>query len=233
MNNIHSFNVNLAEEVGIIESIVCGSIFYWVEHNKANEKNFHDGKYWSYNTIKAWSSLFPYLSESQVRRALSSLIKSGYIEKGNFNKSGYDRTGWYTVNNDKLLKINICQIRQMDLSDSSNGFVKNDNTIPVQTNSNTNNINRSEFIENPDFKEKDDRIPVDKWGKTWKEFEVNCPEEFRNTAKTIFPDQSFDWFEAREALKSFYEQNRVSRSLFPEWKWRDILIKNLNKQKRK
>lgn len=45
--------------------------------------------------MKAFSTLFPYLSADQIRRALEKLVEVGLVEKGNFNASQYDRTSWY------------------------------------------------------------------------------------------------------------------------------------------
>ena len=43
------------------------------------------------------TALFPYLSEKQVRYALDALRKADMVITGNYNKSSYDRTLWYTV----------------------------------------------------------------------------------------------------------------------------------------
>ena len=42
----HNFDTEIATEYGINEAILLNNIYYWVEYNKANEKNFHDGYYW-------------------------------------------------------------------------------------------------------------------------------------------------------------------------------------------
>ena len=73
------------------------NIAHWVLKNKANDKNFYDGHYWTYNSRTAMTALFPYLSEKQVRYALDALRKADMVITGNYNKSSYDRTLWYTV----------------------------------------------------------------------------------------------------------------------------------------
>ena len=74
-------------------------ISYWVLKNQEEGINFHDGRYWTYFTVKELASTpdFQHLSEWQVRRGLGALIELKAIEKGNYNKNAYDHTSWYTV----------------------------------------------------------------------------------------------------------------------------------------
>lgn len=96
---IHSFDVGIATEHGVECAIMLSNIEFWVAKNKANRKNFHKGRYWTYNSVKAWAELFPYWSSDKVRRVLEKLEASGLILSDNFNTSTYDRTKWYTVAN--------------------------------------------------------------------------------------------------------------------------------------
>ena len=93
----HYFNTEIAKEVGVNAAVILENIAHWVLKNKANDKNFYDGHYWTYNSRTAMTALFPYLSEKQVRYALDSLRKADMVLTGNYNKSSYDRTLWYTV----------------------------------------------------------------------------------------------------------------------------------------
>ena len=92
----HHFNVELAKEYGILEAIILNNLQFWIEKNRANGTNFHDGHYWTYNSAKAFSELFPYASQKQIRKALQNLIGEGIIQTGNYNKNPYDRTLWYS-----------------------------------------------------------------------------------------------------------------------------------------
>lgn len=94
--SINSFDTEIAKEVGINAAVIYQNIAFWCEKNKANGKNIHDGKVWTYNSNRAFSELFPYLTQKQIRTALLKLESSGFLEVGNFNKSNYDRTKWYT-----------------------------------------------------------------------------------------------------------------------------------------
>lgn len=95
-NMEHHFNVEIAKEYGILEAIILNNLQHWIEKNRANGKNFHDGHYWTYNSAKAFSELFPYASQKQIRKALQNLIAEGIIQTGNYNKNPYDRTLWYS-----------------------------------------------------------------------------------------------------------------------------------------
>ena len=100
---MHSFDKNIAKLTNVNCAIILQNIFYWVEKNKANNIHLHDGKYWTYNSMKAFEELFPYLNIRQIRYALQMLEKEGLILTGNFNET-CTRTLWYTIT-DKALEI--------------------------------------------------------------------------------------------------------------------------------
>ena len=69
----HTFNVDIATKYGILEAVLLENINFWITKNKANDKNFYDGFYWTYNSITALSKLFPYASRATIFRALNNL----------------------------------------------------------------------------------------------------------------------------------------------------------------
>lgn len=91
----HIFDVSVAEKYGLVESILLENLFYWARKNSANEKHFHDGRYWTYNSRKAFARLFPYMGEKSIERALNHLVGSGILMKGNYNTDKFDRTSWF------------------------------------------------------------------------------------------------------------------------------------------
>ena len=91
----HSFNVELAKEYGILEAILLNHLWFWIKKNKANNTNYFDGSYWTFNSTKAFSELFPYASERQIKYALKHLREEEIIKVGNYNKDTRDRTLWY------------------------------------------------------------------------------------------------------------------------------------------
>lgn len=92
---INSFDTDVAQDVGIVAAILYKNIQYWCLKNKANEMNEHDGLYWTYNSMKAYQELFPYLGVKAIRAGLDKLEEQGYIKVGNFNENKRDRTRWY------------------------------------------------------------------------------------------------------------------------------------------
>jgi len=114
----HSFDIEVAKVYGIEEAILFKNICFWLEKNIANEKNMFDDDYWTYNSAKAWSELFPYLSESQIRRVLKSMTDKKLIKVGNYNENKYDRTMWYAL--DEIGK-SIYRNRNIHLTKSLNG----------------------------------------------------------------------------------------------------------------
>lgn len=93
----HHFDVKLAQKYGVIEAILLNHFEFWIQQNEANERNFYNGRYWTYNSLKAFCEIFPYLSEKQIRRALNKLQEEGILLVGNFNQNPYDRTLWYSL----------------------------------------------------------------------------------------------------------------------------------------
>ena len=93
----HSFNVAVAAEYGILEAVLFENISYWVEKNKANDVHFHDGYYWTYNSAKAFSEMFPYVSSRTISRALHHLCDEELLIIGDYNENPYDKTLWYTL----------------------------------------------------------------------------------------------------------------------------------------
>lgn len=94
----HSFDVRIAKSLGLNCAVFLKNLQYWLTLNKGNEHNYHENRYWSYNTLKALQESFPYWSISQIQRIIKKLKESGVIEVGNFNKHRSDRTNWYTIN---------------------------------------------------------------------------------------------------------------------------------------
>ena len=144
----HSFDINVAEELGLNQAIIIQHIYYWHLRNEGNNKNFIDNKYWTYNSVTGFSKLFPYLSEKQIRYSLNVLKKDGYIITANHNKVGYDRTLWYAMTKKglSLFVSSICQKGQMDLPKGTNGFVQKGEPIPDSNTDSNTNVNDNKLI---------------------------------------------------------------------------------------
>lgn len=93
----HMFNTKVAKRLGIVEAVLLHNIQFWIDKNRVNEKHFYKGRYWTYNSAKAFSELFEYLSDRQISRALKQLVDDGWLIKDNFNANPFDRTNWYAL----------------------------------------------------------------------------------------------------------------------------------------
>lgn len=96
----HCFNIQAASDFGINGAIIINNIQFWIQKNKDNHTNFHEGRFWTYNTYAAFAKQFSYLSINTIRREIKKLVKSGVLIASNFNKSNYDRTLWYAFNDE-------------------------------------------------------------------------------------------------------------------------------------
>lgn len=108
----HSFNTELAALIGLKEAIILSHIYFWYEQNKANGTNFFDGKYWTFNSVKAFAEQFEYLSEKEIRGALGRLNELGYTIEGNYNKLPIDKTKWYSLSEIALKMLEEDSIAQ-------------------------------------------------------------------------------------------------------------------------
>lgn len=165
----HYFDINIAMKYGIQPAIILNNLYFWIEKNRANEKHFYDGYYWTYNSMKAFSELFPYMTERQIDYAIKKLVESGLIIKGNYNKSSYDRTCWYAITkagysilqNCEMDKTNkeysISQNCEMDKTNLSNG---NDTIVKPIPDINTYSKQINEEKEN--YKEKENEFSLQK-----------------------------------------------------------------------
>lgn len=167
MKKNYYFNPEYAETFGIEEAVMIQHLSFWISKNKKEGRNFHENRYWTYNSCKKFSiEAFPFWSARKIHRILGSLIRKGVILRGNFNRHRYDRISWYAfVNEVEFLTVELIedtsypikskkkgmgkantkidqsnvQNQEMDLSNIVNPIPQNVGTIPdVNTDINTN-----------------------------------------------------------------------------------------------
>lgn len=143
-----SFDKDDALKYGTEEAIILYHFRYWIKNNKSNNAHNRDGRHWCYNSYTSLHELFPFFNEAKCRRLIQSLKNQGAILVGNYNKSAYDKTCWYTLNDDTSIALKVpreedgsdnsnnseWQKKQIDLADLSDGSGKNDRPIPNTTN---------------------------------------------------------------------------------------------------
>lgn len=192
-------NKTLAREIGLNEALILQQINYWIEINKKSGKNYHDGKYWTYNSIRAWQENdFDYMSFDTVKRTFSKLEKAGYLLVGNYNKDPRDKTKWYTINNDKLEELYVdMELKKQKIQTEAlkksmpntlgqNALMQRDNLhqpLPENTTNNTTN-NSADISIHPSIKEKNQLFSENMKGRridiSYKNIYQNCLEELRH-----------------------------------------------------
>ncbi len=117
----------MATIIGLNEAIVLQQVHYWIEINKKKGRNFHKGRYWTYNTYEEWNEQFPFWSKETIKRTFRNLRNMKLIIVDRFNAYQMDRTLWYTIDYDRLNSI-------MKGSNSSNYNNENNTMDEKQSN---------------------------------------------------------------------------------------------------
>lgn len=131
----HIFDTDIAVMFGVNAAILFQNFCYWCDYNRANEQNYHDGYYWTYNSRKAFTELFPYMSAKQISIAIDKLEQAGLIIKGIYNKDPRDRTLWYAVTE---RGIAMYQKGKMEIPKRENGDSEKGKCIYTNINTNIN-----------------------------------------------------------------------------------------------
>lgn len=100
--NTHSFNVQLATEIGLEECIILQHFYYWHKINCENENMVIDDKVWFFTSRRNIQSVFPYLSEQKIKTCLLRLEEKGYILKENKNANKIVKANWYALTEKSL-----------------------------------------------------------------------------------------------------------------------------------
>ena len=119
MATVHCFDVDIAAKYGVHCAVLLNNIYYWIQKNEANGQNFYDGKYWTYNSRRAFATLFPYMNARQIAYALNKLIDEGILETGNYNTTAYDHTLWYTITKKGYTILQNCHNAETDTKEGA------------------------------------------------------------------------------------------------------------------
>lgn len=122
----------LATTIGLNEAVVIQQIHYWLYgyQERKDYRHLIEGRWWVYNTAEGWQENFPFWSTRTVQRALKALRDRGLVQVGNFNKKGYDRTLWYTINYEALDKLEESIMTQWQDGSCQNGKMDDDKVAP-------------------------------------------------------------------------------------------------------
>ena len=205
------FDPEIAMIYGVDAANMIWNLDFWIQKNKANERHFHDGYYWTYNTAQAFAELFPFWTAKQIIRILSKLEDAGALHTGNYNTSKYDRTKWYALDYDVILgekaSLNIGKsispFGQMELPEQKNGNAGTGEPIPnidTDINPDSNQIEVTREARKPS-KSSNSLITFDNSAiATWEKFnEVFGTDEYAGADIRHYYDTIKDWAAAEGA----------------------------------
>lgn len=91
-----------AEKIGgDREAIFLYALWTWCEKNEANDRNYHAGRYWSYNSLRGLTRIFPW-SKREIETTVNKLRDAGLILTAKLSKDPKDTTLSYTVVLEKI-----------------------------------------------------------------------------------------------------------------------------------
>jgi hypothetical protein len=129
----YNFDVGYAQKYGINEAIFLQNLIFWLRQNKANDKNIHGGKVYTYNTQKSYITIFPFWSEPQIKRIIKSLVVQKVIEIKHFKHR--DHTNYYTLCNEKMLGFNLESTKSsIPLDENVHSIESTKSSIPLDEN---------------------------------------------------------------------------------------------------
>lgn len=101
---IANVNEQLWIDYSLDVAVFLDTIAYWLKTNAGNKqpRNFHEGRYWTYNTLDALHLMFPGWSKDTIRGIIRKCVKYDLLLVSNFNKKKYDRTCWYSLSDKGL-----------------------------------------------------------------------------------------------------------------------------------
>lgn len=232
----HSFDIDIAKEYGIEEAILLNHFQFWIAKNKANNQNFYDGYYWTFNSMKALADLFPYMNNRKIDYAIENLIKNGLIIKGNYNKKGFDRTLWYAITNKGYAILQKCEMEDTKLLNGINKIVE---PIPYNKtkilNTNKENIKEKEIFdfwnEKDIIKHKDIKPHLKAIQKALKEYSVEQIKEYIDRYNKVIKDKNY-FFDYKWTLTDFLNRKDGISSFADDGsKWVNYLQGGNNYQK--
>lgn len=222
----HSFFIEDAEKYGITCAVLLMHIRYWMDENRIHNINYHNGRYWTFSSVKNLQDKFPYLSEKQISTHLLKLENQGVLISDNFNKSSYDRTKWYSL----IEEVENEEVEKTDVTILPNGKMEDSKTVqsilPNGKMENTNEENGA--AENvkpiPLIKEINKEIKLERGQK-----EKFCPPSlnevvlfFQKENIKASPENFWNHWESVGWKKSKGQQIYNWKSLVPKWAENEI-----------
>jgi len=102
---------DLAQEIGLNESIVLLQLAYWIQHSD----NVRDDRRWTFQSVRDMQrKAFRWWSRETVRRAIMSLGTQELIfVTGKYNRHKYDTTHWYALNPEGFTRLRSVELKRV------------------------------------------------------------------------------------------------------------------------
>lgn len=125
----HHFPPLIAEKYGVNAAIFLRDIYHWCSTNRDNEQNLHEGRWWTYQTIKGLCRRHTYWTKNQVEHIIKTCQEKGALLSGHFSEDPLDRTRWYTLTDEawELFEgpFSISEISEMQFGKNTPASRKN------------------------------------------------------------------------------------------------------------
>lgn len=140
----YSLEGELAKKYGVAEAFLLSYFQYYIElaEKKQEPEKFHEGRYWTYASMRDLAKCFSFYSQGKIHKALHHLIDEKILLTGNFNKYDWDKTTWYAFSDSGLNEVRGCSQRERGVHSVNEG-VHNVNGGVHSVNDNTYSIHLS------------------------------------------------------------------------------------------
>ena len=213
----HAFDPIFAKKYGIVSAVLIHDFAYWINHNRANQKNMHDGMYWTYNSAKAFARMYPYMGRSQIYSALNKMIDDGIIIKSEFNYEKWDHTPWYTITDKGYAVIAECAMLSEKLVRGESGN-RDDDVQKTETTTSENEdidvqkiVRRRTEIDTSYINTNNIRTTPDTYPYAYDHLNTNSSSEDKQRKANDIPDSFMEFYEA-------YPRKVAKQNAIKAWK---------------
>jgi len=105
-SNLRVFNIEIAKEYGLDCAYFLQNIYYWIEKNRAENRNFRNGNYWTYSTIEEFEQHLGCFTKRQLKYIINKLKEADLILIEQFSEGQAYRTYWYALTGKALEILN-------------------------------------------------------------------------------------------------------------------------------
>lgn len=96
--------------------IVVSQLHYWLSQTKYEWGTVRNGKRYIFNTLEQWQEQFNWLTRSKLYRVFKELRDRGIVLFEQFDKSKYNRRGYYSLDYEKLAELDIDLLKPLETS---------------------------------------------------------------------------------------------------------------------